>query len=208
MAPIPYEDERASMEVLDMVENDPGFVGAYMITPGSQKPLGNRKCEPIYERCEKMGLPVNFHSAGADIDSNKFEDFETMLATHTPGFLEHNMEQLTSLIVQGIPKKYPDLDMAFMECGVTWLASYLSWFDDNYLKRPGEAPHLEQKPSEYVKDIYFGTQPFESTADPQFLEGVFNVMDGANTFMYSSDWPHWDYDRPSMVTDLPFLSEE
>lgn len=208
LAPIPYEDEQASLEILDMVADDPGFVGAYLITPGSQLPLGNRKYEPIYERCERLDLPCVFHSAGADIDSNKFPGYETMLATHTLGFLEHNMEQLTSLIAQGIPEKYPDLDMAFMECGVTWLASYLTRFDNNYLKRPEEAPHLTRKPSEYAKEMYFGTQPFESNADPALLEGVFNVMDGANSFMYSSDWPHWDYDRPSMITDLPFLSEE
>lgn len=208
LAPVPYEDEATSLEILEMVEDDPGFVGAYLLTPGSQLPLGNRKYEPIYERCEDMGLPCVFHSAGADIDSDNFQGYETMLATHTLGFLEHNMEQLTSLIVQGIPEKYPDLDIAFMECGVTWLASYLTRFDNNYLKRPEEAPHLEKKPSDYAREMYFGTQPFESNADPQFLEGVFNVMDGANSFMYSSDWPHWDYDRPSMVTDLPFLSEE
>jgi len=25
--------------------------------------------------------------------------------------------------------------------------------------------------------------------------------------MYSSDWPHWDFDMPSVITDLPFLDE-
>jgi predicted TIM-barrel fold metal-dependent hydrolase len=26
--------------------------------------------------------------------------------------------------------------------------------------------------------------------------------------MYSSDYPHWDFDLPSTITDLPFLSEK
>ena len=26
--------------------------------------------------------------------------------------------------------------------------------------------------------------------------------------MYASDWPHWDFDPPSAITTLPFLSEQ
>ena len=26
--------------------------------------------------------------------------------------------------------------------------------------------------------------------------------------MYSSDWPHWDFDAPSVIFDLPFFDEE
>lgn len=26
--------------------------------------------------------------------------------------------------------------------------------------------------------------------------------------LYASDWPHWDFDLPSTIVDLPFLSEQ
>jgi len=32
--------------------------------------------------------------------------------------------------------------------------------------------------------------------------------DGANSFVYFSDWPHWNYDRPSTITNLPILLED
>jgi len=26
--------------------------------------------------------------------------------------------------------------------------------------------------------------------------------------LYASDWPHWDFDAPSSITTLPFLSDQ
>jgi uncharacterized protein len=34
------------------------------------------------------------------------------------------------------------------------------------------------------------------------------MMDAKNQLMYASDYPHWDFDLPSKIYDLPFLSEE
>jgi len=33
------------------------------------------------------------------------------------------------------------------------------------------------------------------------------MIDAPNTLMYASDWPHWDFDAPSVIWDLPFLDE-
>ncbi|WP_408960565.1 amidohydrolase family protein [Natrinema sp. 74] len=207
LAPIPYGDIDASMEILDRVKDNDAYVGACFVTAGATPPLGNRKYDPLYERCEELGLPAVFHTGGAGLDEYVRAGYQEMIETHTLGFLESNMSQIVSLVCQGIPEKFPDLDIVFMESGVTYLPGLITRLDEEYLKRPEEAPLLEKKPGEYITDFYYGTQPLEVSADSAYLEKCFDMI-GTDSLMYASDYPHWDYDRPTTVADLPFLSED
>ncbi|MFB6206412.1 MAG: amidohydrolase family protein, partial [Haloglomus sp.] len=110
-------------------------------------------------------------------------------------------------VAQGVPEKFPGLDISFMESGVTYLPGLMTRLDEEYLKRPEEAPLLEKRPSEYISDFYYGTQPLEISADPEYL-GKCVEMVGTDSLMFASDYPHWDYDRPTTVLDLPFLDED
>lgn len=71
------------------------------------------------------------------------------------------------------------------------------------------APLLKKMPSEYIKDFYFTTQPLEKPAGGNAaLERVFKSFDAENHLLYASDYPHFDFDVPSTVTGLPFLSKD
>jgi predicted TIM-barrel fold metal-dependent hydrolase len=34
------------------------------------------------------------------------------------------------------------------------------------------------------------------------------MINAETQLMYSSDYPHWDFDLPSVIYDLPFLEEK
>jgi predicted TIM-barrel fold metal-dependent hydrolase len=39
------------------------------------------------------------------------------------------------------------------------------------------------------------------------LEVTLDMINAESQLLFSSDWPHFDFDLPSAIYDLPFLSE-
>jgi predicted TIM-barrel fold metal-dependent hydrolase len=206
--PVPHFNPTDAVELIDEMKNEDGFVGIYIINDGGEPPFGHRKYEPIYEAAESAGLPVVFHSGASGLDQYHTRGHEKFIETHTLGFLESNMRLLTSLLIQGIPEKFPDLNMAVLESGIFWVVCLMHRLDAEYLKRQSEAPLLTQRPSEYMKSrFYYGTQPLEVPQEERFLEVVLEMIGGADRLIYSSDYPHWDFDYPSVITDRKFLND-
>jgi predicted TIM-barrel fold metal-dependent hydrolase len=51
---------------------------------------------------------------------------------------------------------------------------------------------------DYVRDHFrFATQPVEEATDPQQIATLFEEANAGDLLMFSSDYPHYDYDPPS-----------
>jgi predicted TIM-barrel fold metal-dependent hydrolase len=73
--------------------------------------------------------------------------------------------------------------------------------------RSCEAPLLKKLPSEYMRDMFYTSQPMERT-NPKLLQATMEAFNAETQLLYASDWPHWDFDPPSAITTLPFLDEQ
>ena len=82
---------------------------------------------------------------------------------------------VTSLIMEGVFERWPDLKVVLIECGFGWLPA-LGWRLDKHWKRlKDEVPHLKMAPSEYIrKHFWVTTQPMEETESRSICIDVMN----------------------------------
>ena len=58
-----------------------------------------------------------------------------------------------------------------------------------------------------MREMYYTTQPIENL-DQEALEMTMKMIKAETQLLFSSDYPHWDFNLPSTIYDLPFLTEE
>jgi uncharacterized protein len=73
--------------------------------------------------------------------------------------------------------------------------------------RQSDAPLLKKLPSEYMQEMYYTSQPLEAT-NMDLLQSTMKAIHAQTQVMYSSDWPHWDFDVPAKIAALPYLNEQ
>jgi predicted TIM-barrel fold metal-dependent hydrolase len=199
---LPYEDGALSASEIDRVAGQPAFVQALMLVR-STEPLGQRRYWPIYEACERHGLPAAVHFGGYGghpITSSGWPSF--YLEDHTAMAMAFQA-QLVSLVFEGVFERFPGLRVVLVEGGVAWLPS-LAWRMDRLFEdMRGEVPELRRRPSEYIHEhVWLTTQPVEEPERPEQLLEVFERI-GADRLLFATDYPHWDYDDPARAFPAP-----
>ena len=129
------------------------------------------------------------------------------IGVHALGFAWHNMLQLTNWVTNGMPERFPGLKTVWIESGLAWVPFLMQRLDNEYMMRPSDCPELKKKPSDYMRDMFFTSQPMEMVDNKAALEVTFQMINAETQLLYSSDYPHWDMDLPSTIYDLPFLNE-
>ena len=195
---VPMEDgDLAAWEIERMAEN-PGFIQVLLVAR-TAAPLGDRRYWKIYEAAARHDLPVGVHfgggARGVPVTATGWPSF--YLEDHavmSSAFQAH----VTSLVLSGVFDRLPNLRIALIEGGFAWLPS-LTWRLDKQWKRFGsEVADLQRRPSDYIRDhFWFTTQPIEEPHRRGDLARVFDHMGGVDKVMFSTDYPHWDFDSPT-----------
>ncbi|APX26450.1 Amidohydrolase (plasmid) [Salipiger profundus] len=110
--------------------------------------------------------------------------------------------------MNGMPERFPKLKTMWIESGLAWVPFLMQRLDNEYMMRTSDAPLLKKKPSDYMREMYYSTQPMELVDNREALEVTFKMINAESQLLYSSDYPHWDMDLPSTIYDLPFLDEK
>lgn len=194
---IPYEDPDATVREIRQRAADSRFVQVYFQVRTAQ-PLGHRKYWPIYEAAQQHDLPIAMHfggNSGSPITGAGWPSY--YLEDHV-GNAQSFQAQLTSLVFEGVFERFPRLKCVLVEGGIAWLPP-LAWrMDRAWEKLGGEVPHLTRPPSQYIAEhVWLTTQPIEEPPRrDDFLRLVEAFPALQDRLMFSTDYPHWDFDNP------------
>jgi predicted TIM-barrel fold metal-dependent hydrolase len=202
---LPFNSPEACLKVVEHFGGKPGVIG-FMVTSTRYNGVYDNAYAKTYRALEERGLPIGFHT-GLGGQEPGLSTCNRFLTLHALGFAWHNMLHLSNWVINGIPERFPQLKTIWIEAGLAWIPFLMQRLDHEYLMRASDAPLLKKKPSDYMRDMFYTSQPMEMVDNAEALELTFKMMNAESQLLYSSDYPHWDMDLPSTIYDLPFLSE-
>lgn len=202
---LPFNDPDAAYRMVKELGQAKGVAG-FMVTSARHRPVQHNSYMKTYALLEEMGMPLAFH-AGYNWNDQAMGMMNKFISVHALGFVFFNMVHLTNWLMNGLPERFPKLKVIWIESGLAWLPFMMQRLDNEYMMRSSEAPALKKLPSDYMRDMFYSSQPMEIT-DQAALEQTFRMIKAETQLLYSSDYPHWDFDLPSTIYDLPFLDEK
>jgi predicted TIM-barrel fold metal-dependent hydrolase len=204
---VPLHNPEAAIREIRKWADHPYFVeimAVHSYTPA----FGHPMYEPIWRVAAECGLPDGVHATNSPIHEG------TPVGPPTYFFEWHGVQytfayaaHLASLACNGVFERIPDLKFVMVEAGISWSLPLGTHLDKNWKLLREEVPELTLAPSEYLKrQVFWTTQPIEEPRNQEALLQVYRLIDAGSRVMFSTDYPHWDYDDPK--TALPRMPKE
>jgi len=150
VALIPMHTPEEAVAELDYAVGTLGF-GAVLLAghvlrplPGDHLPRGARwldgfgpesphDYDPVWARCEALGVAPTFHSSGMGWGSRN--SLHNYVFNHLGNFAAAGEAACRALFLHGVPRRFPRLRFAFLEGGVAWAAQLAADLVGHFEKR-------------------------------------------------------------------------
>ena len=192
---VTLEDPAEAVKEIERRAADPRFVQV-LIPARSQMPLGRSRYWPIYEAAARHRLPVCVHAGGGVGNPPMPVGWPSYYVEEYLAVAQGFQAQLVSLVTEGVFTKFPDLKVVFAESGFTWLPALMWRLDKNWKGLRREIPWIDRLPSQIIREhLHFTIQPLDEPGELRRLAETIEQMESDQLLLFSSDYPHWQYDE-------------
>ena len=162
-------------------------------------PYGDPFYDPIHEAASRHGYPLAVHfSKGAGMSLLTPVGFSSFFFEHHALYPLTYAAHVTSLVCSGVFDRFEDLKVVFVEGGFCWVLPLLWRLEHAWDALAREVP-ARRRPSEYLYEhLRFTSQPLEEP-EREELVAVLDRVDAGRLLLFSSDYPHWDFDDPKQI---------
>lgn len=197
VALLPVQDPPAAAAELERAVIKLGMAGGML--PEGPYLFGKPEFDVVYEKAQELGVPLAVHGSGRVYGSYDEFLFDNLAQVHSIGHAFTQMKQFVSIVLSGVPEKFPGLKLAFLEAGCGWVPYMLDRMDERYhLRGRVDATVLTKPPSEYMAS---GNLFVSCEAEERLLPETLRII-GEDAVVYASDFPHWDAEFPANIQHL------
>jgi 5-carboxyvanillate decarboxylase len=177
-APVGAADE------LERAVKELGLKGASINSHTRGEYLDDKKYWVIFERAERLGVPIYIHPRMPSPDMAKPYLAYPALATAMSGFGAEVSLHALRLILSGLFDRHPEVKIILGHLGEA-LPFWLWRLDNRWLRMP-QGMNIKKKPSQYIKDNFFITTAGNFSV-PAFLCAYLEL--GADRILFAVDYP-------------------
>lgn len=185
-AALPTAEPKAAADELERAVTKLGFKGAMLHGMANGEFLDHKKFWPIFERAEKLDVPIYFHPSlpNAQVTEAYYQDYAKdfpLVVRPAWGFTVETATQAIRLVLSGVFDAHPNLKIILGHFGET--LPFLLWRIDAALKRPGQKAMSFR--DIFTHNFYVTTSGFFS--NPALLCCVMEM--GVDRILFAVDWP-------------------
>jgi aminocarboxymuconate-semialdehyde decarboxylase len=198
LATLPLNDPAASVRELDRAMTDLGLPGAMIFSNVNHVDLSDQRFESLWEKADELQAVIYIHPTDP-LGVDAMLDYWLMPLV---GFLFDTTLAAAKLVFSGVVERRPRIRWALTHMGgaIPYLAERL---DRGYRAFAECRRHISRPPSEYLRNFYYDTVNFNSSAVRLALDFA-----GADRILAGSDYPHQIGSIPLMIDTIACLDEE
>ncbi len=192
------EDPAAALREIERHGANENFVQVSVL-PHGLEPLGRQRYWPIFEAAAALGKPLGIHVGGVSGMAPTSAGWCSYYVEEHHSKCEAMQSLVTSMVIEGVFERFPKLRVVLVEGGFVWVPSLCWRLDKHWKTLRSEVPHLKRAPSEYVREhFWYTSQPIEEPEDPRHMLDAMDWV-GWDKILFSTDYPHWDFDDPKFA---------
>lgn len=200
---IPGRDPLAAAREIDRVGSHPGFVQV-LLPVRSERPYGHRYFWPMFEAMVRHDLVAGIHWGGQTDGAPSPTGWASWHAEEMAAETQVFASQMTSLILEGVFQKFPQLRVSMLEGGFTWLPTWGWNLNKKWKGLRREVPWVNRLPTEIIREhIRFSAVPIDM-GPPAHMRKIIEWLESDDMLMFATDYPHLhDDDMDDLLAVMP-----
>jgi hypothetical protein len=124
---------------------EPSADGSVWLAPGQTHWFDNfgldseHDYDPVWATFVELGYPLVSHGGLGHVAPNQYISISNYSANHIGSFRDKMFQLCRSLYFAGVTRRFPTLQLGFLECGVAWASTLLADICEHWEKRNLEA---------------------------------------------------------------------